>query len=626
MEMQKKKIHLLLFGLFIILCLVPCKGIQASAENEYTIDSYDVDIDVNEDNVLEITETIQVNFLTEKHGIVRDIPRVNNITRQDGSSSSIRAKISDVRCSDPNTMSTGSKYYSIRLGEEDKVITGPYTYTIQYFYDLGRDTLDGEDEFYFNIIGPEWDTTISQTTFSIHMPKKFDEELIGFSSGAVGTTGADEVYYYVDGRNIIGDCYTTLNPGDALTVRLTLPEGYFIRTETETFMFSYIVVGISLLFLAIGLIIWFFFGRNSRVQMTTEYYPPKELNSAEVGYIYHGKANTKAILSLILDLARKGYLRIEEAKETVLFKEQDTFRIYPEKATYDGNKRIEAMIYSAILRSKNGKDYLTKDDLDRYFSRSISNIKKRLESKENASAVFTPGYMGRRILLYAMMIVDFFLITYEPMVDYSGSPINLLSCLFPILGISVICFMIFGDMPLFIRCFILIWGILFSVFPWYGMILPAVMLEQRYIITYIIGIICCVILFILSNFMHKRTASGNEIYWKIKSFRHFLQTIDQSRLEALELENPEYYSEILPYAYALGVKSIQAKELKLIPTRMPSWYVGHSHHFPSHRFYRFLDATSTYVDGTSGSSGGHHSSGGGGSSGGGAGGGGGHSW
>jgi len=360
--------------------------------------------------------------------------------------------------------------------------------------------------------------------------------------------------------------------------------------------------------------------------MATEYYPPKGLDSAEVGYIYHGKATTKAIVSLILDLARKGYLRIEEAKETVLLKEQDTFHIYPEKETYDGNKGIEAMMYAAILRSKNGKDYVTKDDLDRYFSRCISNVKRRLESKENASAVFTPGYLGRRILLYAMIIVDFFLITYEPIVDYSGSPENLMICLFPILGISVIWFMIFSDMFLFVKCFMLIWGIVFSVLPWYGMILPAVMLEQRYMITHIIGIICCLILLILSNFMHKRTASGNEIYWKIKSFRHFLQTMDQSRLESLELENPEYYSEILPYAYALGVKSMQAKELKLIPTQMPSWYVGHSHHFPSYGFYRFLNTTSIYVDRTSGSSSGHHSSGGGGSSGGGAGGGGGHSW
>lgn len=622
----ERKIHLWLFGLFVILCLVPCKGIQASAEDEYTIESYDVDINVNENNVLDITETIQVNFLTEKHGIVREIPRVNNITRQDGSSSTIRAKISDVTCSEPNTISTGSEYYSIRLGEEDKTITGPYTYTIRYCYDLGKDTLDGEDEFYFNIIGSEWDTTIGQTTFSIHMPKEFDEELLGFSSGPVGTVGSDDVYYYVDGRDIAGECYTTLNPGDALTIRLTLPEGYFVQNATDTYLFSYIVIGISLLFLVIGLITWFFFGRNPRVRTTTEYYPPKGLNSAEVGYIYHGKATTKVILSLFLDLARRGYFRIEEVKETVLFKEQDTFHIYPERASYTGNKGIEATFYSAVFRSRNGKEYVTKDDLGRHFSRSISNIKKRLESKENASAVFTPGYLGRRVLLYVMIVVDFFLISYEPIVDYSGSPDNLVICLFPVFGITFMCFLIFGDMFLFVKCFALIWGILFSVLPWYSMILPAVMLEQRYIITYVIGIVCCIILCILMRFMHKRTVAGNEQYAKIKSFRDFLQTMDQSRLETLERQNPEYFSDILPYIYALNVKNVWTKELNVIPTQIPSWYVGHCHRFPSHGFYRFLNTTSTYVDKTSASSGGHHSSGGGGSSGGGAGGGGGHSW
>ena len=43
-----------------------------------------------------------------------------------------------------------------------------------------------------------------------------------------------------------------------------------------------------------------------------EFYPPEGYNSAEVGFLYEGTADTKDIISLLIYLADKGYLKIEE--------------------------------------------------------------------------------------------------------------------------------------------------------------------------------------------------------------------------------------------------------------------------------------------------------------------------
>ena len=48
---------------------------------EYVIDSYNIDIKVNEDNTYDITETIDAYFNVSKHGIFRTIPLTNTITR-----------------------------------------------------------------------------------------------------------------------------------------------------------------------------------------------------------------------------------------------------------------------------------------------------------------------------------------------------------------------------------------------------------------------------------------------------------------------------------------------------------------------------------------------------------------
>jgi hypothetical protein len=52
---------------------------------------------------------------------------------------------------------------------------------------------------------------------------------------------------------------------------------------------------------------------------TVEFYPPPELTSADIGYIFDNQVDTKDITSLILYWASKGYLAIEETMEKIIF-------------------------------------------------------------------------------------------------------------------------------------------------------------------------------------------------------------------------------------------------------------------------------------------------------------------
>ena len=63
---------------------------------DYYIESYNVDINVSNDNSYDIKETIVAYFNKEKHGIIRNIPTRNTVTRTDGSTNTNRAKITNV--------------------------------------------------------------------------------------------------------------------------------------------------------------------------------------------------------------------------------------------------------------------------------------------------------------------------------------------------------------------------------------------------------------------------------------------------------------------------------------------------------------------------------------------------
>lgn len=108
------------------------------------------------------------------------------------------------------------------------------------------------------------------------------------------------------------------------------------------------------------------------------------------------------------------------------------------------------------------------------------------------------------------------------------------------------------------------WGLGFGGIPWIGIVLPILLENNLYIVTYIIGIICIAILLIIFRIMPKRTPLGIELLGKIKGFRRFLETAEKEQLEKLVEDNPEYFYNILPYTYALEISTVWMKKFRTI--------------------------------------------------------------
>lgn len=168
---------------------------------------------------------------------------------------------------------------------------------------------------------------------------------------------------------------------------------------------------------------------------------------------------------------------------------------------------------------------------------------------------------------------------------------------------------------------------MFGGMPWAAFVLPTLLQNSTYFITYVIGIISIILLVISVKIMPKRTPYGNEIYGKLKGFKRFLETAEKPQLEALVRQNPEYFYNILPYTYALEVSDVWVEQFETIAMTAPEWYVG-TGTFDVYSFNTFMQNTMSSAQSYASSSGGSSSGGssGGGSSGGGSGGGGGGSW
>ena len=122
----------------------------------------------------------------------------------------------------------------------------------------------------------------------------------------------DNIYYAIEGNSIIGSYEGVLNPNEGIAVRIELPEGYF-NTITSHINWNINLNKVKMIplgTLVMAIALWLIFVRNRKGHINACPYPPEGYNSAEIGMIYTGKADNKAVVSLLFGLAQKGYLKI----------------------------------------------------------------------------------------------------------------------------------------------------------------------------------------------------------------------------------------------------------------------------------------------------------------------------
>ncbi len=573
--MKKIKLNLILV-LSILIIFVCSTNTFADTTSGYEIDSYDVNIVVDENNELDIVENINVFFNEYKHGIIRKIPYKNTVIRLDGSKTKNNVVISSLTVNETYSISNENGYCEIRIGEENNLIIGQKDYRISYSYDLRNDPNPDYDELYFNIIGSEWDTTIDNVTFSITMPKDFDESKIGFSRGTYGTLDSSDISFSVDGRTITGKCNTKLNPHEGLTIRIQLPNDYFVTKKVKIDFITILSMVAPITFVIITFIMWLKYGKDDKAVDVVEFYPPNGLNSLETAFMYKGKVNTNDVVSLLIYLANKGYIKIIENKKNKF--------IIQKIKEYDGDNMAERMFLNGMF--KQNKTQVDKDDLYDSFYVTINKIIMATNTRKNREKIYYTNSLRKgNLSVLLFILITYLLIIIKPASLYSVN-FSFFSVLFPYRALS---------------------------------------LEPFYLVIFVYGIICIILMIILKALMPKRNQFGNEMLGRIRGFKQFLNLSEKDKLEAMVNDNPTYFYDILPYAYVLGVSNKWISKFETISMEAPDWYDSYTT-FNFMRFNRFMNNTmiSSYAVSSNNSSSGFST--GGGFSGGGSGGGGGSSW
>lgn len=628
---MRQRLGKLQFGfiLFFILFMIPRNTISAS-DMGYRINQYQMDITVMEDGKIHVKELIQVNFKEYRHGIIRQIPikQKNKIESENGNKTYVYdVKISGLSVeSDPFTQEKEDGYLKLKLGSADKSIMGPKTYSISYTMDIGDDRIPEYDMFYFDIIGPDWDTYIDAVDFKITFEKPVDLKQMKFYSGTIGSTDSDITEYLIEGNKISGYTTKMLAPGEALTAYVQLPSDYFVgAAKYSTFPMMAGIVVLSILLITAALY-WKRKKAKKKIVSTVEFYPPDGISSAEVGYIIDGKADQKDIMSLIIWFAHEGYITISgEGKEMEFTKKKN---LREDAASY-----MEAFFNGLFHNGDVVKMVDLKDDFYESYQAALSCLSSYFQggrSLDNSRTTI-------RVNILTLLIT----ITGALTLVFCGGTIDTVLLIVAVLSSSLL-----GCAGFLIQYF------------WRQRIFSGIgKLTAAYLITGILYLICVVwflqrnTFFIFSiplavfalTFLGVMFSSGIYEYTdykaqtagKLLGLRNFIKTAELDRIKMLAEKDPEYFYGILPYAYVFGLTDLWIKQFESIPVPPPVWYGGnYGTSFTTYHMVHVLNAGCTQTiqqineaaASKIASSSGSETSGGGGFSGGGFGGGGGSSW
>ena len=562
----------------------------------FNINAYKVILDVHENNQVSVTENITVDWYnTKHHGIYKFIPEWLEYTDKNGNTIKRKSSIKNLSSSsDPYRIIPTNKKKSIRLGDVSTYVKkGQKTYSISYIYDMGKDPYRGFDEFIFHAFGDYWKTQIRNASVEIRMPKDISTSEINFYLDKYRKNNVNSmINYSVKGSTITANVNDNFSLFKSLTIDITLPDKYFTGGNYNYGILSLILICVICYLTYLTFKNWKKYGKNfPKHSQTIEFYPPDNLNAAEIGYIYSDEYNKKQSIALIIEMASKGYIKINNQKKDI-----EIINLYPLPRLEKSGKIIHTI---KIKKLKDIDDSLSKesksmmkylfvnipfmkndvveitDSIDNFYKVKDELLKGGFIEIINDNILDIKKEEEEKVLQeekYAQMQID-----YEKEIS-KLKPLNemekiIYDRLFEdsddiILSKHLTLYKAFSDVnakltdefddkvndavaskkadksiSISILSFVLFY-LSYSVIE---------DLDPRFRICYLIGFIACFVTLIFTIFMGRKTEYGEEIKPRIAGFKDFLLKAEKDQLEDLVAKNSEYFYDILPYTYVLGI-------------------------------------------------------------------------
>ena len=503
-----------------------------SAQRSLEIERFDATLRVEESGWLDVREEIQVRFTGSWNGIFRNIP-VEYRTEQ---GFSFHLRLEDVSVTGDSGepleyWSSRERHYrqlKIRVpGASDatrKVV-------IHYRVPNGLRFQEEYDELYWNVTGDEWDMPIRAASAMVHLPPSLSGIRTASWTGGYGSTENAASVENTAGV-LFFETRRALNFREGLTIAVAWNPGVIERPTALDKVLAFLRANWLLIFPFVSL--WFMWrlwanrGRDpERLAISPQYEPPDGLTPAEAGTLLDNRPDMKDLTAAIVDLAVRGFLRIEEIEPKGFLGKlggKTDYRLVPVRSRQEWAelRPHEVSLLSGMFGHGQGIPApVDMSELAHEFYRNLGTIRSGIFKE-----LMKRGYYDHR--------------PDKVMGAYVGA-----AFVVGILGLV---------------------GGLFLAEAW--------ALSQLTVVIAAVGTALPILIFGLV--MPARTVKGARALERVLGFEEFLERVESDRYKRM-ITSPQMFERFLPYAMAFGVERKWAAAFEDMYTEPPDWYRGHWH-------------------------------------------------
>jgi uncharacterized membrane protein YgcG len=517
LQSMKPSLRLLFIAAFLLVFTSPL------AAKSWRIADFQDTITVDKDGSAVVAERINLVFVGEWHGIHRTIPIeypgpngtnyelfINITSVTDGSGGKLKYE-----------SSTSGAYRDLKIYISDAVDT---TRTVEIVYQVRNGTrfFEDHDEFYWNVTGNDWPVPIDRAAAIVHFPSAAAGSLRAQAfTGVYGSTQHDATSK-VDGADAQFETSNPLPMRGGMTIDIYVPKGILKEPSALTRLFWFIggnpIVFLPLVTCAVMFTLWWYKGRDpdSGVSVAPMYEPPAGITPAEAGTLLDDSIHPRDITSTIVDLAVRGFIKIEEVVDKgLVFSHKDyVFHLLQKRQDWQGLAPHERVMLENIFVG---------DAPDT----RLSNLKNRF---------YTTIPLVREDIMSALKQKGIYTLDPE-----SANAFSLGAAVAILIPFAIAQFLgwanFFNSVPLLIVC----------------------------------AVISAIIWWVFARVMTAKTVKGARTHIAVLGFQEFMNRVDADRLKIMP---PTTFEKFLPYAMALGVEHHWAQAFAGIVKDPPSWYVA----------------------------------------------------
>ena len=504
-----------------LLALLVCAA--AAQAKSWRITDFQDDITVAPNGSAVVIERITLRFEGEWHGIHRTIPI--EYPGPSGTNYELFLNVTSV------TDSSGSKLKyesSASNGARDLKIHIPdatdATRTVEITYQVRNGTrfFKDYDEFYWNVTGNDWPVPIDHATATVRFPEAAAGSLRAQAFTGVYRSTQRDAVANVEGAEAHFETRNPLPMRGGLTIDVYIPKDFLAEPGALTRFFWFVagnpIVFLPLVTFASMFTLWWYKGRDPDPGMSVApmYEPPAGISPAEAGTLLDDSIHPRDITSTVVDLAVRGYIKIEEtAEKTLIFTHKDyVFHLLKPREQWGADLAPHERVM-----------------LENVFA---AGDQTRLSSLKNRFYTAVP--VIRQDIMAALKTKGIYLLDPESANGYSIGAAVAILILFAILQYL-------GWANFFNSALLLIVCLLISGLIWW----------------------------LFARVMTAKTVKGARARIAVLGFQEFMNRVDAERLKIMP---PTTFEKFLPYAMALGVEHHWAQAFAGIVKDPPQWYVG----------------------------------------------------